>query len=130
MDSSRFVYIAKSKESLAGAESEFANRRYNNCANRCYYACYQAAIAALTQAGIKPQNPHGKWSHDAVQAQFIGQLINRRKIYPSSFREVFERSIALRQMADYQTVHITEDQIGRVLRRIRLLVEAIAKEVK
>jgi hypothetical protein len=30
------VFLAKAEESLAGADSEFANGRYNNCANRCY----------------------------------------------------------------------------------------------
>ena len=40
-------FLAKAQESLAGAESEFAAGRYNNCANRCYYACFQAAIHAL-----------------------------------------------------------------------------------
>jgi hypothetical protein len=28
-------YLVKAIESLAGAESEFAAGRYNNCANRC-----------------------------------------------------------------------------------------------
>src|SRR5205823_6359850 len=41
----------KALESLAGAESELANGRYNNAANRAYYACFQAAIAALQRAG-------------------------------------------------------------------------------
>ena len=41
------IYLAKAEESLRTAESEFANGRYNSCANRCYYACFQAAIAAL-----------------------------------------------------------------------------------
>jgi uncharacterized protein (UPF0332 family) len=34
------IMLKKALESLAGAESEFANARYNNCANRCYYACF------------------------------------------------------------------------------------------
>ena len=44
------IYLAKAEESLTGAESEYANRRYQNCANRAYDACYQAAVAALLQA--------------------------------------------------------------------------------
>src|SRR5687767_6597204 len=48
------AYLAKARESLVGAESEHAARRYNNAANRCYYACYQAAVAALTNAGVHP----------------------------------------------------------------------------
>lgn len=49
------AYLDKAIESLAGAESEYANKRYNNCANRCYYAMFQAAIAALIAAGIRPR---------------------------------------------------------------------------
>ena len=45
------IYLLKAQESLSGAQSEFANYRFNNCANRCYYACFQAAIAALQHAG-------------------------------------------------------------------------------
>ena len=33
-------YLEKAAESLAGAESEYVNGRYNNCSNRCYYACF------------------------------------------------------------------------------------------
>lgn len=41
------LLLEKARESLAGAESEFSNERYNNCANRAYYAVFQAAIVAL-----------------------------------------------------------------------------------
>jgi len=39
--------------------------------------------------------------HDFVQAAFIGQLINRRKAYPTTLRTTLERNFALRQTADY-----------------------------
>ena len=55
-DERALPFLNKSEESLAGAESEYANDRYDNCANRCYYACFQAAIAALLQAGIPSQS--------------------------------------------------------------------------
>ena len=67
------IYLAKAEESLRTAESEFANGRYNSCANRCYYACFQAAIAALLAEGIRAR---GQWSHEFVQGQFVGVLIN------------------------------------------------------
>src|SRR6266404_1921649 len=40
------------------AESEFANGRYNSCANRCYYACFRAGSAAFLAEGI---GAVGKW---------------------------------------------------------------------
>ncbi len=62
------TYFAKAQESLAGAESEFANARYNNCANRCYYACFQGAVSALIRAGIRPRGNPPQWGHSYVQA--------------------------------------------------------------
>jgi uncharacterized protein (UPF0332 family) len=38
MEQDIMIYLAKANESLLTAESEFANGRYNSCANRCYYA--------------------------------------------------------------------------------------------
>ena len=47
-------FRAKAEESLATAETEYINGRYNSCANRCYYACFQAAVSALIHVGILP----------------------------------------------------------------------------
>jgi uncharacterized protein (UPF0332 family) len=38
MADSRPIYLTKAEESLQGAESEFAQGRYDNAANRCYDA--------------------------------------------------------------------------------------------
>jgi uncharacterized protein (UPF0332 family) len=43
------VFAAKARESLSGAESEFVNGRYNNCANRCYYRLHLGLWYILTQ---------------------------------------------------------------------------------
>jgi uncharacterized protein (UPF0332 family) len=53
------IYLIKAEETLRGAESEFAQGRYNNAANRCYYACFQAAVAALHHANIVSRG--GAW---------------------------------------------------------------------
>ena len=118
------AYLAKAVESLAGAESEYANRRYNNCANRAYYACFQAAVAALVRAGIGPSGS-GRYDHDAVQAQFVGELINRRHRYSPELRDTFERLLRLREVADYRTDVVTETQTDRAMRRARSFVDAV-----
>ena len=118
-------YLAKAVESLEGAESELANRRFNNCANRCYYACFQAAIAALLAAGIQARSASGQWRHEQVQAQFIGQLINRRKRYPPTLRRGLSENLVLRQTADYETDTISDVQASRAVRRSRAFVDAI-----
>jgi uncharacterized protein (UPF0332 family) len=120
------AYINKAEESLLGADSELTNRRFNNCANRCYYASFQAAVAALIRAQILP---HGaQWSHEFIQAQFAGVLINRRKLYPPELRDVLIRNLELRQAADYRAEQVSETQAVRALRRTRTLVDAVSSQ--
>jgi uncharacterized protein (UPF0332 family) len=119
------VYLEKAEENLAAALSEFANGRYNTCASRCYYACFQAAVYSLLRAGIRPPGRAGDWGHDFVQAQFNGQLIKRRKLYPSSLRDALLQSFALRITADYETDHVGEIRASRVLRKTAAFVEAV-----
>ena len=116
------IYLAKAAESLQTAESEFANGRYNSCANRCYYACFQAAIAALLREGIRPR---GQWSHEFVQAQLVGVLINQRKRYAPELRRVLADNQSLRDQADYRAELVSATQASRALRRSRLLINAI-----
>ena len=122
MDDVRYFFI-KAEESRAGAESEFANGRYNNVANRCYYGCFQAAIAALLQAEIIPVG--SQWSHSFVQSQFVGQLINRRKHYLPELRETLVRNLELRRMADYRSRSVSQAQAQRALQRTRRFIEAV-----
>jgi uncharacterized protein (UPF0332 family) len=121
------LYLLKADESLAGAESEFANGRYDNCANRCYYACFQAAVAALQKAGITPDGHN--WGHAFVQSRFSGQLVNRRKVYPAQHRDVLMRTLTLRQTADYAPDLVSQVEAARAVRRTRDFVNAIRDEV-
>lgn len=122
------VYLEKARESLAGAQSELANGRYNNCANRAYYACYQAAIHALMEAGIRPPKGTEKWGHGFVQARFNGDLINRRKRYPPDIRGTLENTYRLRETADYhRRDRVSEAQAARAVRRAEIFVAAVAQ---
>lgn len=121
-------YLTKAIESLDGAESELANRRFNNCANLCYYACFQAAIAALLAAGIQARSRGGRWRHEQVQAQFVGQLINQRRRYPAALRRTLGDTMLLRQTADYEIDSIGEIQAHRAVRRSREFVKILSQE--
>ena len=125
MDDDASLYLAKAVESLHTAESEFANGRYNSCANRCYYACFQAAIAALIRDRIRP---HGNWGHDFVQGQFVGQLINRRKRYSADLRRVLADNQIVRDQADYGAEHVSLTQVSRALGKARAFVTAVQQE--
>jgi uncharacterized protein (UPF0332 family) len=122
MEQTITIYLTKAYESLLTAESEFANGRYNSCANRSYYACFQAAIAAILNEGIRPV---GQWNHQYVQAQFVGVLINKRKRYESELRRVLADNQSLRDKADYRPEFVTATQASRALRRTRQFVTAI-----
>ena len=125
MEQNITIYLAKAEESLRTAESEFANGRYNSCANRCYYACFQAAIAALLREGIRTR---GQWSHAFVQGQLVGVLINKRHRYESELRRVLADNQSLRDQADYRAELVTATQAGRALRRSRLFVAAVRQK--
>ncbi len=119
------IYLAKAAESWDGADSEFANARFNNCANRGYYGCFQAAIAALVGAGITPSGGSAQWGHTFVQAQLAGELLSRRKLYPSDLRAVLMDTLAFRQKADYRTDNVTQREAARALQWTRRFVEAV-----
>jgi uncharacterized protein (UPF0332 family) len=123
------AYMTKARESLASAEADFAAARYNSCANRAYYACFQAAIAALLLAGIRSPNPKGEWSHEFVQSQFNGVLINRRKLYPSPLRRVLRDTIEVREKADYTLSAVSASVAIRVLLQTREFVQAIQEQI-
>jgi uncharacterized protein (UPF0332 family) len=122
MEQTITIYVAKATESLQTAESEFANGRYNSCANRCYYACFLAAIAALLREGIRPA---GQWSHAFVQAPFVGVLINQRKRYAPELRRILADNQSLRDKADYRPALVSATQARRALDRTRLFVAAV-----
>ena len=126
MDLESSLFLFKAAESLASAEADFAARRYNSCANRAYYAAFQGAVCALSRAGIGP--PQGEWGHSFVQAEFVGQLINRRKTYPADLRATLLDNLVLRHRADYDTQQVTEAQAFRALHRTRGFLDAIRRK--
>jgi uncharacterized protein (UPF0332 family) len=117
-------YLRRAQESLAGAESECAALRFNNCTNRAYYAAFQAAIAALLRDDIRSRS-RDRWPHEFVQAEFAGKLINRRRRYLPALRSTLPFLQVLRNRADYETDETSETEATRALRRSRDFVDAI-----
>lgn len=119
-------YFEKTELSLLGADSEAAQGRSDNAANRAYYACFQAAISALRREGIRPSGAH--WGHDFVESRFVGQLINRRHRYPPGLRSVLADLRLLSQRADYGAAHFSRAEAERGVRRARELVSSVRAE--
>jgi uncharacterized protein (UPF0332 family) len=118
-------FLEKALESLAGAESEFMNERFNNTANRAYYAVFHAAVAALRVAGIHPAGD--AWSHEFVPSRFDGVLINRRHQYATALRGTLNRNMGVRLSADYDEEPVTRTEASRALNRSRAFVDAIER---
>jgi uncharacterized protein (UPF0332 family) len=119
------LIVAKAWASLAGAQSELEQRRFDNAANRAYYACFQAAIAALLRNRIRPLGSSHTWDHAFVQARFVGELINRRKRYASDLRDTLSAAMRLRHKADYQYDNVTAEQAVRTVRRATRFVTEV-----
>jgi uncharacterized protein (UPF0332 family) len=100
-------YLAKAHENLAGVESELPHGRTNSCARSAYYARFHAAIAALLHAGLTAPEPARGWGHDRVHASFVGQLIQRRKLYLASLRRILPDLLALRHKGDYRAIRVS-----------------------
>lgn len=78
---------------------------------------------ALLRASIRP--PGREWGHAFVQAQFAGQLITRRKRYPSALRDTLPRLASLREKADYEFSLVSRREASRALERAYTFVTAI-----
>jgi hypothetical protein len=84
-----------------------------------------AAVAALAHRGIK----RDKIDHGQVQADFSGELIHRRKIYPAKFKSHLYDMQLVRNKADYSGDNITRQRAGKWFARIKELIELIEKEL-
>jgi uncharacterized protein (UPF0332 family) len=122
------LWLLKARASLAGAQSELGQRRFDNVANRAYYACFQAAIAGLIWAQIRPPGGVVTWDHGFVQSRFVGQLINRRKQYASDLRDTLSVTMGLRCKADYQHDSVTAEQAIRLVRRATRFVDEVGSK--
>ena len=69
-----------------------------------------------------------EWGHDFVQAQFNGQLLNRRKLYPSNLRTTLTQNYILRERADYTTDHVSEVRAARAVERTEDFLGAIRSQ--
>jgi uncharacterized protein (UPF0332 family) len=123
-------YLAKTHENLAGADSELQYGRTNSCARSAYYACFHAAIAALLHAGLTAPDPARGWGHNWVHANFVGQLLQRRKLYPASLRRVLPDLLALRHKGDYRVTHVSQREAQQAVRSAQTFVQAVTTHLQ
>lgn len=119
-------FFKKAQDNLNLAKYCLEQGGYDASANRAYYAAFQAAIAALAHVGIINKKNDHKW----VQATFVGELINRRKVYPSRLKSYLSDMLSLRNNADYSEKSVSQKLASRQLAKANEFVETIVKELK
>jgi uncharacterized protein (UPF0332 family) len=119
------VDLDRAQESLKAAQLCLREGLVNSAASRAYYAIFQAAQVAMAIAGF----PRDEWSHAGLQAAFASELIHRRKIYPSAFREYLSFGLMVRQTADYGMEGIGRKTAQRLVRRAASFVAAVEEKM-
>jgi uncharacterized protein (UPF0332 family) len=123
-------YLAKAHENLTGAESELQHGRTNSCARSAYYASFHAAIAALLHAGLTAPEPARGWGHDWGHASFVGQQIQRRKLYQASLRRILPDLLALHHTGNYRATHVSQREAQHAVGSAQILVQAVTAHVR
>lgn len=121
------IWMEKAAENLAAAQSGFDHGRFNACANRLYYAMFQAGIAAFAKAGSLPAG--GRVGHDWLQANFSGQFIHRRKLFPARFKSYLPAAYRIRALADYEAISVSKNIAANELKKAKECVDAVKLEV-
>jgi uncharacterized protein (UPF0332 family) len=119
------VTLDRARESLQAAELCLREGLVNSATSRGYYAMFQAAQAALWVVHLG----RAEWTHAALQAAFVTELIRRRKIYPGAFAEYLSSGLHARQLADYHPDGVSRRVAQRAVRRAAAFLSAVEKEV-
>lgn len=117
-------FFDKALENLNAAELCFSNQHFNACANRAYYAAYHAAIFALSANGFNDEQNKHEW----VQRTFSGELIQRRKLFPDSFKSYMFDLMETRLIADYASASVSQKKAERLLKKAREFITEIERK--
>jgi uncharacterized protein len=118
------MFLDRAREALEAAQACLERNLSHSATSRAYYAMFWAAQAALARVGIR----HAEWSHPALQASFVNELIRRRKRYPALLGPYFNRALQLRLDADYRLKGVSQKQATQAVRWAQEFVTALGEE--
>ena len=122
------IYLAKAEQCLAGAALAVAHGQYNNAANRAYYGAFQAAIAALTTAGVEPPTSR-YWAHDFVLREYCLRLAGPGGAYAPSSGAVLKALQDERLKADYEVELLSRASGERAVVIARQFVDTVRQRL-
>ncbi|MGH9426546.1 MAG: HEPN domain-containing protein [Terriglobia bacterium] len=117
--------LDRAREAFESAQVCLERNLPHSAASRAYYAMFWAAQAALAHEGIR----RSEWSHPALQASFVNELIRRRKRYPALLGPSLNRVLQLRLDADYRLKGVSQKQATQAVRWAQEFVTAITEEI-
>jgi hypothetical protein len=84
----------------------------------------------FTASRANSPEPARGWGHDWVHASFVGQLIQRRKIYPANLRRTLADLLALRHKGDYRATRVSQREAQQAVRSAQALVQAVTTRLQ
>jgi uncharacterized protein (UPF0332 family) len=118
--------IERAQESLKAAQLCLREGLANSAASRAYYAMFQAAQVAMSVV----DSTRNEWSHHGLQAAFASELIHRRKVYPTVFRDYLSSGLRVRHVADYGLAGVSGKTAQRLVHRAVSFVTAVEEKMR
>ena len=115
----------RAREALDAAQLCLERHLNHSAASRAYYAMFWMAQYVLTQYGVR----RSEWSHSALQASFVSELVRRRKLYPAMLGQYFNRALQRRLDADYRPKGISQRQATQAVGWAQEFVTALSEEI-
>ncbi|GBU21968.1 hypothetical protein R80B4_01870 [Fibrobacteres bacterium R8-0-B4] len=115
--------IDKAKSCLQGAESEIANNRFENSANRSYYCIFNAmrAVLALDQFDSK--------KHSGIISAFRKNYL-KTGIFPVTFSDTIANAFEVRNESDYNDFYfVLKEKVITQANNAKTFLDAVEKYV-
>lgn len=116
--------LDRAREAVEAAQACLERNLPHSAASGAYYAMFWAAQAALARVRVR----RSEWSHSALQASFVNELIRRRKRYGALLGPSLNRVFQLRLDADYRLKGVSQKQATQAVRWAQEFVAAITEE--
>jgi uncharacterized protein (UPF0332 family) len=116
--------LDRAREALEASQVCLQRQLYHSATSRAYYAMFWAAQVALAHVGVR----RAEWSHPALQASFIQELIRTRKRYAVQLGQYVNRALQLRLDADYRLKGVSQRQATQAVRWAQEFVSAVTEE--
>ncbi len=115
------MLLERAQEAVEAARLCLREGLAHSATSRAYYGMFWAAQLALSSIGIR----RSEWSHPALQASFVTELIRRRKTYPAILGQQLNRALQMRLDADYHEPGVSRSRASAAVRWAEEFLSAV-----